>query len=624
MGTQRPARTGKLAKRERELSMLANRQHGVISRKQLLGAGLGPRTIRRRVEAGRLFPLFGGVYAVGRERVSERGQWLGAVLAAGGEALLSHRSAAALWGLMSHSAPVEVTVSSRKRVPGIAFHECGVHPEERTTVNGISVTTVARTLLDLAEVVDDREFERAFEEADRLGLLDVPELEAVCARGFGRRGLKRMRALLETAHPATRSPLEARVLALCRDHSLPLPQTNAEVLGREVDAFWPEQRLMVEADSFEFHGHRAAFEGDRARDAAMQVAGYRVIRLTHRRLDAEPEKVAAQLRRLLHDVPSSRGTNRHRTAGTSEGERGQGSVEWIALVALVALTLAGLMTVGVRVPGTALAEAVASRILCAAALAEGCGDEPALIAAYGTEVGKLVREHMPMIFFERGSRAVPVDFRRCREAACGDAPQRGFVHKSDAGLPVSAFVHVIDCRPDAAQQSEASGADCSGDRAGNLYIQYWTYYADSATLRGVPIAGAEGYHRDDWEGVQIRIRPDGSVDERASSHNGYNNRPGPIGGWASDAGLVPLRDAEEAVGVRAENGWDQETRLLIVSGGSHAGNVSGIPHLERLTPGRSVHLIPLEPIAVTSGVRFAISPPWRKRVWRDPEAEGTG
>jgi hypothetical protein len=282
-----------------------------------------------------------------------------------------------------------------------------------------------------------------------------------------------------------------------------------------------------------------------------------------------------------------------------------------------------VLVAGVRVPGVALARAVASRLLCAAALADRCGDEPGLIAAYGTEVGELVRRHMPSLLFERGSRAVPVDFRRCRETVCGDAAEHGYVKRTKAGLPVAAFVHVIDCRADAAEDSEVAEADCSGSRAGNLYIQYWTYYADSATLRGVPIVGAAGYHRDDWEGVQIRIRPDGSVDERASSHNGYNQRPAPVGGWASDAGIDSVKSATEALGLRPENGWGPETHLLIVSGGSHAGNIAGIPHIERLTPRNRVHLIPLEPIAATSRARFAITPPWRKRVWRDPEAEGT-
>lgn len=305
------------------------------------------------------------------------------------------------------------------------------------------------------------------------------------------------------------------------------------------------------------------------------------------------------------------------------GERGQGSVEWIALVALVALTFTALVAAGARVPGAALANAVASRILCAAALADRCGDEPGLIAAYGTEIGKLVREHMPTLLFERGSRAVPVDFRRCRETACGDASRRGLVRRTEAGLPVAAFVHVVDCRDDSAERTEAEGADCSGPRAGNLYIQYWTYYADSATLRGVPVVGEKGYHRDDWEGAQVRIGPDGSVDERASSHHGYNQRPGPVGGWAADLGLDWLRGAEEAVGLRAVNGWGAETRMLIVAGGSHAGNTAGIPRFDRLAPGRSVHLIPLEPVAAASSARFAVSPPWLKRVWRDPEASGT-
>src|SRR3954447_11399480 len=303
-------------------------------------------------------------------------------------------------------------------------------------------------------------------------------------------------------------------------------------------------------------------------------------------------------------------------------ERGQGTVEWVGVVCLVSLLLVGLLAAGVRVPGAALARVIALRILCAAALADDCGDEPALIAAYGSEVGGLVRRHMPSLLFERGSQAVPVDFRRCRSTACGDAAEQGYIRRTNAGLPVSAFVHVVDCRSEAATQTETEGADCSGPRAGNLYIQYWTYYADSATLRGVPVVGDEGFHRDDWEGVQIRIRPDGSVDERASSHNGYNHSQG-VANWGSDAAIGPLKDAAEAVGLRPHNGWGPETHILLVSGGSHAGNAAGIPHLERLTPRNRVHLIPLEPIAAANQARFAITPPWLKRAWLDPETEGT-
>jgi hypothetical protein len=298
------------------------------------------------------------------------------------------------------------------------------------------------------------------------------------------------------------------------------------------------------------------------------------------------------------------------------GERGQGTVEWVGLVAVVSLLVLALLAAGGRVPGADLARAIASRILCAAALADRCGDEPTLIAAYGSEVGKLAREHMPTILFEQGSRALPVDFRRCRDTGCGDGSTRGLVHGTDAGLPVTAFVHVIDCRD--------GGPACSDSRAGNLYLQYWLYYADSATLRGLPIAGDAGYHRDDWEGVQIRIGPDGRVDERASSHHGYNYAQS-VANTGSDTGIGPLNVVAEAVGARPRNGWGSETRLLVVSGGSHAGNTDGFLRIDRVTPGRRVHLVPLEPIAEDEGDAyvFAVSPPWRKHVWRDPEAAGT-
>jgi hypothetical protein len=293
------------------------------------------------------------------------------------------------------------------------------------------------------------------------------------------------------------------------------------------------------------------------------------------------------------------------------------------MLAVVALLLAGIVAAGVRVPAGELGRAVVSRILCAASMGGGCGDQPRLIAAYGTEVGELVRELMPMLAFERGSRALPVDFRRCRRSACGDGSARGLVHRSDRGLAVTAFVHVVDCRAGEAEGSEAGGADCSGSRAGNLYIQYWTYYADSATLRQTPIAGSMGYHRDDWESVQLRLRPDGGVDQRASSHHGHNYGNS-VANWGSDAGLDLLTGAAEAVGARARNGWGPRTGMLLVAGGSHAGNAAGVPRVDRWTPGRRVHLVPLDPIAVTDGSTFAVSPPWRKQVWRDPEAEGTG
>jgi hypothetical protein len=287
-------------------------------------------------------------------------------------------------------------------------------------------------------------------------------------------------------------------------------------------------------------------------------------------------------------------------------ERGQSTVEWVGLLCLLALIFAALFFAGLRVHGASLARAIGSRILCAVALAEHCGDEPVLIAAYGDEVGRLVRAHMPTLAFEDGSHAVPVDWRRCRATSCGDGEEDGEVDRTEADLPVTAFVHVVDRRP----------------QGGALYIQFWLYYANSATLRGVPVVGRSGYHDDDWESVQVRVGADGEVDQRASSHNGYNHDQGAVN-WASDAGIGPLRDLTEAVGAREDNGWGPETHVLLVSGGSHAGNI-GDDRGARFTPGRMVHLVPLEPIAEADrGARFAISAPWLKQVWRDPEANGT-
>lgn len=186
---------------------------------------------------------------------------------------------------------------------GIVLHRSPLEPTERALEAEIPVTSVPRTLLDLAEVEDETRLARAFEEADRLKLLHMSEMERVCARTKGRRGLAALRGLVARAQLPVdgRSPLENRFAEFCRRHlaHLPPPLTNVSILDREVDAYWPHRRLVVEMDSWEYHGHREAFERDRARDAAMQAAGYRVVRLTHRRLQDEPRVVAEELRRML-------------------------------------------------------------------------------------------------------------------------------------------------------------------------------------------------------------------------------------------------------------------------------------------------------------------------------------
>jgi hypothetical protein len=197
-----------------------------------------------------------------------------------------------------------VTAPGRSRQPSrkIAVHRVrSLNREDRTDVDLIPVTTVARTLLDLAEVVDPQRLERAFEEAERLRLLDLRAIESTCMRNPGRRGLKLLNALLPSLSPPaeTRSELERRFIAFCREAGLPLPEVNVIVEGFEVDAFWRDSWLLVELDGYAFHRTRAAFERDRARDAALQVAGYRVLRITSRRLADEPAALAEAIRRLL-------------------------------------------------------------------------------------------------------------------------------------------------------------------------------------------------------------------------------------------------------------------------------------------------------------------------------------
>jgi Protein of unknown function (DUF559) len=198
-----------------------------------------------------------------------------------------------------------------RRREGIWVHRCKLDPEDVTTVGGVPATGVARTLFDLAEVLPFRSLRSAAEESDRLRLLRLVELEAVCERGIGRRALRPVRLLLEDmrAPDEGRSPLEMRFRAFVREAGLPAPAQNAHVLGCEVDALWPAAKLVVELDSWEHHSHRAAFERDRARDPKLLLAGYRTIRVTHRRLDREPEQLANQIHQLLRaGVPPSGGS----------------------------------------------------------------------------------------------------------------------------------------------------------------------------------------------------------------------------------------------------------------------------------------------------------------------------
>ena len=268
-------------------------------------------------------------------------------------------------------------------------------------------------------------------------------------------------------------------------------------------------------------------------------------------------------------------------------------------------------------PGLALAHELAERMVCAVRLTEDCRNEPRLRAANGDELAALLRDHAPALLYENGMRALPVDFRRCRTDACAEGPESGAVSRSQSGERTVAFTHVIDCRAGHVVPTEAWGGDCSGARAGNLYLQYWLYYPGSATAEGSsplkgPIRrvstalGHSTFHPDDWEGYQVRIGPGGSF-ARATAHKGY--------GYELNAPVLPYR--------RRINGWGPEGDTYYVSGGSHAGTATAERGVGRTTKDGRLVLIPIETLPGRDSYTFAISPPWRKRVYFDPEYGGT-
>jgi very-short-patch-repair endonuclease len=291
----------------RAVADLARRQHGVVAKRQLIALGVGAGAIKHRLGVGRLHRVHAGVYALGHRALSADGNRMAAVLASGPDARLSHRDAAALWDLRATAhtrIDVSVPRSGVRSRPGLHVH-CTApwHPDDCAHRRGIPVTSVARTLLDLAEVVPARALRHAFEEAERLRLADVRAIEAVAARGHGRHGVGALAPVLAEARTRplsdTRSELERRFLDLIESAGLSPPATNVLVEGFLVDAVWPQQRLVVELDGRRYHHTRAAFERDRIRDAALQVAGYRVLRITWKRLHREPHMVGATIRALL-------------------------------------------------------------------------------------------------------------------------------------------------------------------------------------------------------------------------------------------------------------------------------------------------------------------------------------
>ena len=230
---------------------------------------------------------------------------MAAVLAAGPGAALSYRSAAQLWGIRNGSRlRAEVSVPRHRRSTArLEVHVVELQPDEVTQERGIPVTTPTRTLLDLAAVLSEQHLERAFQEAEVRRLASPTSLDALVARYPGRKGTPAIEQVL-ARHRARgqripTSLLERRFLALLKAHGLPRPTINHTSPNGELDATWPEQRLIVECDGYATHGTRAAFERDRAKDRALVAAGWRVIRVTWRQLIDEQDEIAEQLTKLL-------------------------------------------------------------------------------------------------------------------------------------------------------------------------------------------------------------------------------------------------------------------------------------------------------------------------------------
>jgi very-short-patch-repair endonuclease/predicted transcriptional regulator of viral defense system len=300
------AHIGSQRREDAEIARLAEGQHGVVSRGQLVALGLTPRKVQRRLAAGRLHPLHRGVYCVGHRVLSREGRWLAAVLAGGPGAVLSHMPAAALWGIVATPAGrVDVTVGAERRQrQGIRFHRAAIGADEVTTERGVPVTTPARTLLDLAKTLDQHRLHRAIDRAEQHRLTGHHPLDELLTRYPKAPGAAKLRAITEQGSigdTVTRSELEDRFLQFLDAHGLPRPEMNQRIKEIEGDCVWREHRLMVELDGRATHQTTAAFERDRERDRLLQSHGWRVIRLTWRQLHKDTARVKSDLSRLLLD-----------------------------------------------------------------------------------------------------------------------------------------------------------------------------------------------------------------------------------------------------------------------------------------------------------------------------------
>lgn len=290
---------------------LAARQHGVIARSQLLEFGLSAQAVKHRVAKGRLHPIEHGVYAVGRPGVTRRGRWMAATLSCGSSAVLSHRSAGALWGICREPVDlIEISISRAhpRRHPGVRVHRRpGMSADDLCSRDGIPLTCLVLTLIDLATELDPERLERAVNEADRLDLVDPKTLRASLDAYRGQRGVARLRELLDhRTFRLTRSRLERRFLPLVATAGLPVPLTRQWVNGFEVDFFWPELGLVVETDGLRYHRTPAQQTRDRLRDQTHTVAGLTHLRFTHAQVWFEPAYVRRALLAVARRLTESK------------------------------------------------------------------------------------------------------------------------------------------------------------------------------------------------------------------------------------------------------------------------------------------------------------------------------
>jgi very-short-patch-repair endonuclease len=288
------------ASRSAQVWALVKRQHGVVTRGQLLELGFTADAVKQRIWTGRLHPVWRGVYAVGRSQLSRHGIWMAAVLSCGTRAVLSHRSAAALWRIRADEngcVDVSVPLRSDPRRVGIVVHRrANLRPEEVTRCRGIPVTTPWFTLVDLANCLTQDSLEAAISEADKRDLTDLASLRAAVGRLDHRPGAAVLRRTLDRrTFTLTDSHLERLMLPLIRRAGLGRPQTGCIVNGFRVDFYWPTLKLVVETDGLRYHRTPAQQTRDRVRDQVHTAAGLTTLRFTHAQVAFDPGHVEATL-----------------------------------------------------------------------------------------------------------------------------------------------------------------------------------------------------------------------------------------------------------------------------------------------------------------------------------------